>query len=188
MSTVRPRRRRILGAIAALVVVVVAVWAVWAYAVIQTPRIDAAGPVDAVLVLGGLDGRARTERALELVRAGLTDTVVLSMPVGGQDALARRTCNDHPTGVTVVCFDPNPSTTRGEAREITRLADERHWTRIAVVTSEFHISRSRLIVGRCFSGTILMLKSNESISAFEWAYQWLYQTAGYAKAEILRGC
>lgn len=188
MST-RPRRlRRLLAALAAVTVGLITTWAVWAWAVIQTPRVDATAPVDAVLVLGGLDGIARTARAFELVSAGLTNTVVLSMPVGTRDALARNTCHRPPAGVDVICFTPDPSTTRGEAREIRRLAAERDWTRIAVVTSAYHVSRSRLIVSRCFKGTILMLASREHVSAPTWAYHWIYQTAGYAKAEVLRGC
>lgn len=178
-------RWRIAGA---AVLALVVGWGVWAYAVVQTPRVDAAGPVDAVLVLGGQDGPDRLQRALDLAADGLTDTVVISVPVGTGDALTRRTCARPPAGVEVLCFPPDPSTTRGEARELRRLADERDWTRVAVVTSTYHVSRSRMIVGRCFTGTTLMLRSGESISPARWAYEWIYQTAGYVKAEFLRGC
>jgi uncharacterized SAM-binding protein YcdF (DUF218 family) len=182
-------RTRVVGRVVALVLVTAAaVWACWAYAVIQTPRVDRPAPVDAVLVLGGLDGSARTARALEMVRDGLTDTVVLSMPVGSTDTLAQRTCSEPPAGVDVLCFRPDPSTTRGEARELGRLAADRGWTRVAVVTSEYHVSRSRMIVARCYTGTLLMVPSTESTSVAMWAYQWVYQSAGYAKAELLRGC
>ena len=114
--------------------------------------------------------------------------MVVSLPSHSGDPLAHRICHRPPAGVDVVCFEPDPSTTRGEAREIGRLASERDWTRVAVVTSTFHISRSRMIIGRCFHGTLLMLDSGERISAPTWAYQWLYQTAGFVKAEVLRGC
>ena len=182
------RRRRIVLGVLAVVVVLVAAWVVWAIRVVQNPRVDTAAPVDAVLVLGGLNGTARTQRALDLVDAGLTDTVVLSMPLGTQDTLAKHTCRHPPAGVDVVCFTPDPSTTRGEARELGRLAHERHWTRVAVVTSVYHVSRSRMIVDRCFDGTVLMLPSDEHVSPATWADEWVYQTAGYVKAEILQGC
>lgn len=182
------RRGRRLRVVAVGVVAVVAAWGGWAYAVVQTPRLDTAAPADAVLVLGGGVGPDRLQRALDLADAGLTATVVVSVPVGTRDALTRRTCDQPPAGVEVLCFRPDPSTTRGEARELRRLADERGWTRVAVVTSTYHVSRSRTIVGRCFDGTVLMLRSGESISPARWAYEWLYQTAGYVKAEVLRGC
>ena len=180
----RPVRRIVLG----VLIVAVLAWGTWAYAVVQTPRVDRAAPVDAVLVLGGLNSPERTQRALDLVQAGLTRTVVISTPRGYGDALAQRTCTSPPAGVDVVCFVPDPSTTRGEARELRKLAGERGWTRVAVVTSPYHVSRSRMIVDRCFAGTTLMLTSDEHISLARWAWNWLYQTAGYAKAEVLRGC
>lgn len=182
------RRRRVLFSLLGTLLALVVVWAVWASAVIQTPRVDQPSTVDAVLVLGGVGGPQRSEVALDMAADGLTHTIVFSIPVGGEDYLARRTCQSPPAGVEVICFDPNPSTTRGEARKLEQLASERGWSRVAVVTSAYHISRSRMIVERCYSGTLLMLKSHESVSPLTWAYQWIYQTAGYVKAEILRGC
>lgn len=172
-----------------VVVAAVGSWLGWCATVVQHPRVDSPGPVDAVLVLGGLDGPERTEYALDLVHRGLTHTVVLSIPIGGEDELARQTCKHPPSGVQVICFQPSPSTTQGEAEELRRLAGEHGWTSVAVVTSRYHISRSRLIVGRCFHGQLRMLVSSEPISVRDWAYQYLYQTAGYLKAELLtRGC
>ncbi|MHA3702256.1 YdcF family protein [Jatrophihabitans sp. YIM 134969] len=183
------RRTRLVARFTAIGLVVLAVgWAAWAHAVIQTPRVENAAPVDAVLVLGGLDGTARTQRALDMARGGLADTVILSMPVGTTDTLAVATCERPPVDLDVMCFRPDPSTTRGEARELRRLAEQHGWTRVAVVTSTYHVSRSRMIIARCYSGTLLMVPSRESTSVAMWAYQWLYQTAGYAKAEVLRGC
>ena len=187
-APVRRRRRPALRVASGLVLAALAGWAAWAFAVIQTPRVDAAGPVDAVLVLGGLDGDARTQRALDLVRAGDTDTMVISIPGPGVDRLARGLCASPPEGVRVICFEPDPLTTRGEARELGRLAQEHGWTRVAVTTSVYHLSRSRMIVGRCFDGTLLMLPSGEHTSAAKWAYEWVYQTAGFVKAQLLRGC
>ena len=49
----------------------------------------------------------------------------------------------------VVCGEP--STTRGEARAVARLASERDWRRILVVTSSYHIPRARLIFLRALT-------------------------------------
>ena len=48
----------------------------------------------------------------------------------------------------VLSVVPEPSTTRGEAREVARLAAERGWQRIFVVTSSYHVPRARLIFRR----------------------------------------
>lgn len=168
--------------------VAVAGWAAVAHAVVQTPRVEGPGQVDAVLVLGGLGGDARSEAALAMVDAHLTSNLVFSVPQGSSSYLARQLCAEPPPGVTANCFRPDPATTRGEAREIGKLAQAHGWRTIAVVTSTYHISRSRLIVGRCFPGRIRMVASAEAISGREWAYQYLYQTLGYAKAAVLRGC
>lgn len=186
----RQTSRRRTALITAVVVIGASLvaWVTWAHAVVQTPRVESPAPVDAVLVLGGLNTPERTERALAMVSAGLTDTVVLSVPNPISDRLAAHTCRNPPAGVHVLCFNPDPPTTRGEARELGRLAARYGWTRVAVVTSKYHVSRSRLIIGRCYTGGLLMVPSTESVSLKEWAFQYLYQTAGYVKAEFLRGC
>lgn len=170
------------------VVVVATGWAAVTHAMVQTPRVDGPGRVDAVLVLGGLGGDARSQAAMAMIEDHLTRNLVFSVPHGTSDHLAKQVCGAPPSGVTVRCFRPDPATTRGEAREIGQLAQANGWRSIAVVTSTYHISRSRLIVGRCFTGDIRMVNSAEAISVAEWAYQYLYQTLGYVKALVLSGC
>lgn len=48
----------------------------------------------------------------------------------------------------VVSVVPDPPSTRGEARAVARLARERGWRRILVVTSTYHVPRTRLIFRR----------------------------------------
>ena len=50
----------------------------------------------------------------------------------------------------LVCFRADPISTRGEARALDRLARERGWDDVVVVTSDFHVFRARLILERCF--------------------------------------
>jgi hypothetical protein len=54
--------------------------------------------------------------------------------------------------VHVICFDPNPATTTGEAEFVGRLARKYHWQSIALVTITPQDSRARLRVERCFKG------------------------------------
>jgi uncharacterized SAM-binding protein YcdF (DUF218 family) len=90
--------------------------------------------------------------------------------------------------VSVTCFTPNPATTQGEAQNIRRLAAAKHWNTIIVVTSTYHVSRARMIIRRCFDGTLEVVAARTHISLLDWAYQFAYQTGGYLKAAISRGC
>ena len=52
-------------------------------------------------------------------------------------------------GVKVICFDPSPSTTRGEAEFLGRLARQYHWKSVVLVTTTPQDSRARLRAERC---------------------------------------
>ena len=88
----------------------------------------------------------------------------------------------------MICFQPDPTTTRGEAEEIGRLARQHHWHSVIVVTSTYHVSRARLIVERCMPGTVLMVAAPGKPSLEGWGYQFLYQTGGFAKALLHPSC
>src|SRR5205823_5133085 len=57
---------------------------------------------------------------------------------------AHRLCRgeEGPTRYRVLCFVPQPYSTRGEARAIARLAVQHGWRRVIVVTSTFHVTRT----------------------------------------------
>ena len=57
-----------------------------------------------------------------------------------------------------------------------------------MVTSTYHVSRARMIIERCFDGRLEVVAARSHISPLGWAYQFAYQTAGYLKAAISRGC
>ena len=106
---------------------------------------DGAGPV---LVLGG-DG-VRVAGALTL--AGVADgerELVLSSSAGALWELAYGRSCDEPT---VVCVTPVPETTYGEALLAGGLASERGWEDLTVVTSDFHVRRTRWQFAACAPG------------------------------------
>ena len=104
MRSARHRGRRIIflaiAALVALFVVLTAVLFVW-------PATNAPRRSDAIVVLGG--SGPRIQKGLALARAGYAPYLVLS----GYD---RATCPSPPSGVKVICFDPHPDTTQGEAQ------------------------------------------------------------------------
>lgn len=82
-------------------------------------------------------------RAVELVVAGVAPTLV----VVRAEAVAPELVAGH-LPFEVCSVVPEPPTTRGEARAVSRLAGERDWRRIAVVTSTYHVPRARMIFRR----------------------------------------
>lgn len=115
------------------------------------PPSDRPERVDAVVVLSGDHGE-RLPRALRLMQAGTAPTLVLA---GEPDTvLAMRLCDERRT-YEVVCLRPNPDSTRAEARSTGRLAAERRWRSVLVVTTTHHVTRAELLFRRCFDGRVL---------------------------------
>jgi hypothetical protein len=100
---------------------------------------------------------------------------------------SRDPCPRQIPGVTLICFNPVPATTQGEAEFIGRLAGKYHWHSIAVVTVTPQASRARLRVKRCFAGEVYTVTARLTRSS--WPYQLAYEWAALAKALVVqRGC
>jgi hypothetical protein len=158
------------------------------YSFPRVDKVDDGTRVDAILALGG-----RTETAtyaVSLAEKGVTSVVLISDPYPQEPAFQQvhDLCAGHPTTYRLICFDPDPRTTRGEARELGRLAAENGWDRVAVVAARYHISRSRTIVERCYPGTLLMVEAPMKIVPVNWGYQYVRQTLGYLKVVLQKGC
>jgi uncharacterized SAM-binding protein YcdF (DUF218 family) len=136
---------------------------------------------DAIFVLGG-GAYERYPYALELALLDFAPRVVMSNPRGSRDIWMTDLCGSQRYDFPITCFEPTPSTTRGEAQELRRLAHLYGWKRVIVVTSVPHISRARFILDRCFDGELVMASSPEDISLSYWAWTYAYQTAGYVRA------
>lgn len=144
---------------------------------------------DVALALGDPTPQ-RTALALHLLRHGVVDDVLLSVPFVPSAATPRtppamRACGSSPR---IVCFRPDPFTTQGEARELRAAAAAHGWTSAIVITQTAHIDRARLIVGRCFAGRITMRASGEP-PQHSWLWQYPYQTIATVKAVVgTTGC
>jgi uncharacterized SAM-binding protein YcdF (DUF218 family) len=143
------------------------------------PDTDAVDHADAVVVLAGGDGE-RLDKGLELVRRGVAPTLVLSFG-------PPRLC-DGGGSVDVVCFAPSPETTRGEAEEIGRLARAHGWSRLVVVTSTPHVTRARLLVGRCYDGTLAVTGATPHTGVPGWIGQIAHEWGGLADAVVDADC
>jgi hypothetical protein len=96
-------------------------------------------------------------------------------------------CGPRIPHVTVICFDPDPATTRGEAEFVGRLARKYRWQSVALVTITPQDSRARLRVQRCFAGPVYVMTAPLSLSA--WPGQIAYEWGALIKALIFqRSC
>ena len=134
------RRRVAAGAavLLAALAVFTARWILW-------PATDEPGRADAVVVLaGGLGERLPAGRAL--VERGVAPVLVVSH--------GSRGCGTRRDGYEIVCFTPDPDRTQGEARAAARLARERGWETLVVVTSTYHAARAKKLFERCVDGDV----------------------------------
>jgi uncharacterized SAM-binding protein YcdF (DUF218 family) len=150
------------------------------------PQIDRLRHADAILVLGG-PVYSRYSFGIDLGWQAWAPTVVISIP-NPTDPWLTNYCNTLHPPLNVRCFIPDPPTTKGEARELRHLAANYGWRTVIVVTFRPHISRARFILERCFDGSLIMIASPARLSVPGWAFEYVYQTAGYMRASLELGC
>jgi hypothetical protein len=90
------------------------------------------------------------------------------------------------TGVTIICFDPVPGDTRGEAEFAGHLARLYGWHSIALVTSSEQATRAGIIMRRCYPGPVYVVSTPVALGQvpYEVAYGW----AALVKALVLNHC
>ncbi len=168
------RRPLVAGAVVVVAFLVLsAVLFVW-------PRTDAPRKVDAIVVLGG-GGNDRVTKGLKLASEGYAPTLLISTPYPSA-------CRYRIPRISVICFQPSPETTQGEARYVANLASERHWRQIIVVSGTAQTLRARLRFDRCYHGTALFDPAG-SPDVIGWVHDVLYEWGALAKAlTTQRGC
>ena len=91
------------------------------------------------------------------------------------------------SSVKVICFNPRPATTQGEAEFVGRLARKYHWSSVAVVAITPQDSRARLRMERCFAGHVYVVTTPIALSS--WPYQIAYEWGALFKAVVIqRSC
>jgi len=151
------------------------------------PQIDPLRHADAVMVIGGADHR-RYPFGIDLAVQGWAPNVIVSQPYGSDAPWLSRYCADRHPQFNLYCFEPDPPTTKGEGQDLRRLAAQYGWRTVIVVTFRPHISRARFILEQCFGGSLVMVASPAHLSVPRWAYQYVYQTAGYLRAVAQPNC
>lgn len=153
---------------------------------------DALQRADAIIVLGG-EHDGREDYGISLARDGWAPTVVLSNPYPDGDPIMQRVCSPPGGGIEVLCERPDPVTTRGEAEVMRKLAAERSWHEIIVVTWRYHMPRARWIFRQCFSrdpNAVVMqaVPRQYDFSVGHWVFVYAYQDFAMVKALIQGQC
>lgn len=173
----RSRRLRRIALVAMVLVVIFAATTARVFIWPSLPPLPA--HVDAIIELAGPGNRDAA--TITLANEHLAPLVIQST-VPGDDTPGH--CLDPIPDVTIDCFAPVPSTTRGEARYIGERGAAEHWSSIIIVTTPDHAWRARLRVERCFPGTVYVETS--PLPKADWILQIPYQWAATVKAELLQ--
>ena len=137
--------------------------------------------VDAIVVLGGPGDRLG--KGLELAHQGRAPVLVISEGL----LIPLPLCRPQGQALKVICFQPEPGTTQGEAEFAGRLAKQYRWRSIVLVTTPDQDTRARIRFGRCFDGSIYVVTT--PLPASQWIYHIAYQWAASFKAVVLqRNC
>jgi uncharacterized SAM-binding protein YcdF (DUF218 family) len=166
-----------------LVIVLGALFAWFSWRWFVRPTTDGPVAADAIVMFGGAGERFET--AVELAEEGWADVLVISDPMGEGDrysahgwfcldGASRPGARARTRGYEVICFDPETDTTRGEARYIAQLAEDRGWRRIDLVTTTEQATRARMMVSRCWDGEVASVtvptdESRVGRIVYEWA-------------------
>ena len=174
----RGRRRRRLAAI--LAVVLIAATAATARLFVW-PADGMPATVSAIVSLDRPGGTLGTALRLAEQRRAAFLVISLGTPESGYG------CPRPIAGVRLICFNPSPGTTQGEAEFVGRLARKYHWHSVAVVTITPQASRARLRTERCFGGPVYVVTT--PIRLVSWPYEIAYEWAALGKAlTVQRGC
>jgi uncharacterized SAM-binding protein YcdF (DUF218 family) len=169
------RRRPVVSVAAVLAVLAIGTLDVRLFVV---PRSEPPARSDAFVVLGGDTFTIRLEAGVKLAREYPDSTLVVSTP-------GRTRC---PRGLLprnrLICFDPEPSTTQGEARAAAELALTHGWNSMTVVTTADQVWRARLRFSRCWDGDLRVVQAPTSV--------WIrirevpYEMGATVKAEVFQ--
>ncbi|MGM7777510.1 YdcF family protein [Arthrobacter sp. KNU-44] len=188
----RRKRRKHIISIIVLCVSPVLLWATAGLFLYVEPPADAPKHADVLFVLGPADDRV--DYAEKLMDQGYAHTLVISVPQGVA-GYPRLTLCDEQRPYRIICFKPDPGTTQGEARELRTLAQENGWKSANVLTAQYHVTRARVIVQRCFQGELNMVSYQKDLpllstkkSTPSWAYMYAYQTAAFVKVALNQEC
>jgi uncharacterized SAM-binding protein YcdF (DUF218 family) len=185
------RRRKLFVRTVASCAMVVTLWAVTGVFLYVVPAVDAPRHADVLFVLAPQGDR--TGYAEQLMDLGYAGTLAISAPQAKDGSAAL--CKEK-RAYRIVCFDPDPVTTQGEARALQSLSKEYGWKSATVLTAQFHVTRARVLLQRCYKGELGMIAYRQELPLLvfpylgrsSWAYHYAYETAAFVKVALNQDC
>ncbi len=115
--------------------------------------------VDAIFIHAGGDGE-RLEYGTDLLNSGYSKTLILNKGINWDSPTSmevKRLCdNGYPNpDLKIICIVALPDSTKGEAMTVSKIAESHGWTRLLIVTNDYHIFRASKWFNRCFNGHII---------------------------------
>lgn len=171
---------------------IMAAWITASVLVFCAPVTGARKHADVLLVLA--PSAERLDVAEQLMDQEYAGTLAISVPGYGAGESGPALCTEKRT-YKVVCFSPEPVTTRGEGRALERLSGKYGWKSANVLTAQFHVFRARTIIARCYKGELFMIAYKPAMPFLSvqnprnsWLYHFAYETAAFAKVLFSRDC
>lgn len=176
----RARRRSI-----AVGLTLLTTWVLAGILLFVDPPADSPQLADVLFVLGPPDDRLAY--AEQLMQEGVAGTLAVSSPVDRAGQFTAPVC--HATrSYQIICFDPEPFTTQGEARALRDLTVEYGWQSVNVIAPQHHVTRARVIMDRCYKGDLRVIKYDAEVPLHSWVYLYLYHTAAFVKVALNPDC
>ncbi|OAV78825.1 hypothetical protein AYO52_10725 [Dietzia sp. 111N12-1] len=159
------------------------------------PQVDSPGPVDAIVVVAGANDD-RYVYARHLAENGVANHILVSRPPSASDrydAAIGSYCASTPVfarggrQINVECFSPDVDTTEGETTAVTRIARQRGYDSLLVVTYWGHVSRVRIYFEQCFDGPVYVTDTPRPTQISR-RHALLHETGGYFKAFLKPAC
>lgn len=145
------------------------------------PAHDEPQRADGLLSLDGPGEQVRERTAISLVERGYAPVLLFS-----QGAYRSTPCPTVPH-VRVVCFLPVPGRTVGEVEFAARYARQHGWHSLIVVAGHEQTTRAKLLMGRCFSGRIIVVAA--PVRWLQLPYDVVYEWGALLRAVLFnRSC
>lgn len=149
---------------------------------------DVLVPADAIVVFpGGEKADERFERAIELMDEGLAPVLFVATDTK-QTELERRVCEGTSFDFQTACRLSVPRNTHGNSIATAAEADLRNWNSIILVTSDDHITRSHMLLRRCYEGDIQTAISVQETLERERFKRTTHEWGGMVKALFTDRC
>lgn len=166
-----PRARRTVMVAGACALLSVSAWVVVGVFAFVFPLDDQLDEVDAVFVLGPAT-HARIDAAERIIaKQGGSIPLIVSKPNNSPCYVAPR-----------ICVAAKPATTAGEAAALQAQSARLGFAHPVIVTSTPHVARARYIFHECYGMGAAVVGVREDLQLNALAFQFIYQTAAFAKA------